>query len=182
MYLSRSKRSAQSLKYCSSLELCMQFGQSAGMGKSLKHIISLEVLTTKERQMLDRSGSGDSCGHKGKTTHRVDKRHSLIRTFSIIVVHKLHVFINYLQLDLFICYLFQKRKMKALQRYSIINPELATRLICEMLFNTHLKSPQATNVITAFKADRHQALINTDLDTGQTRTACSNHCHSSNHC
>ena len=33
---------------------------------------------------------------------------------------------------------------------------------------SHLKSPHSTNVITAFKADRLQALINTDLDTGQT--------------
>lgn len=31
-----------------------------------------------------------------------------------------------------------------------------------------LKPPQTTNVIAAFIADRHQALIQTALDTGQT--------------
>lgn len=53
--------------------------------------------------------------------------------------------------------------------------------ICVFSLKLHLKFPQAANVISAFKADRLQALINTDLNTDQTGTASSNHCHTLNH-
>lgn len=46
---------------------------------------------------------------------------------------------------------------------------------------THLEPPQTPDVITAFKADRLQPLVQAALDTGQTRTASSNHRHTTSH-
>lgn len=49
------------------------------------------------------------------------------------------------------------------------------------LITKHLKFPEAADVIAAFEADRLQAFIDADFDTGQTRASGSNHGHPSHH-
>lgn len=46
---------------------------------------------------------------------------------------------------------------------------------------TCLEFPQPAHVITALKARRHQALVQTGLDAGQTRGTCSDHGDSVHH-
>lgn len=50
------------------------------------------------------------------------------------------------------------------------------------LLTTHLKLPEAADVIAAFEADGLQAFIDADFDTGQARASGSDHSHPSHHC
>lgn len=80
--------------------------------------------------MLDRSGSGDSCGRKGKQHEAYRTFYCLKIVLIIIVVHNLYSYIINARLTL------HEVESPLVIQHHTTNPELPTRSICGMLFKT----------------------------------------------